>query len=159
MSANSRRRNRLLRQQRREAEHRGQNETAAMEASHASADQPATRESAGQPPVEDTPRFKPARKGAKRLLETAAAELEQAEVEFLEEVLKTARDAMTLHHQEVRERIAAHEKGEPVTRRWTVSPGIFEKLVAKGLLVIEILLARRRSSPGREAGDTRALSA
>ena len=152
MSANSRRRNKLERKLRREAEIR--NNTQPAEATGAapvlrspgeggSASAPV--ETAEQPHVEEAQQLKPARKRAQRLLETAAEELEQAEVEFLEEVLATAKEAMDLHRLEIRERAELQRRGEPAPKRWQVSPSIFEKLVAKAVMVIEVRLARRRA--------------
>jgi hypothetical protein len=152
MSANSRRRNKLERKLRREAELRNNaqpaEETGAApvlrspgEGGSASA-RPESLENVPQP---ETPQRKPARKGAKRLLETAADELEQSEVEFLEEVLATAKEAMELHRLEIRDRAELQRRGEPAPKRWQVSPSNFEKLVAKAVMVIEVRLARRRA--------------
>lgn len=153
MSANSRRRNKLERKLRREAELRRKNERTAEETGAApvlrspgeggsESTRPESLENVPQP---ETPQRKPARKGARRLLETAADELEQSEVEFLEEVLATAKEAMELHRLEIRERAELQRRGEPAPKRWQVSPSIFEKLVAKAVMVIEVRLARRRA--------------
>lgn len=167
MSANSRRRNKLERKLRREAQLRNNSEQPAAETGAAPVLQSAgdggsataRPEEPVSAPQPETPQLKPARKRARRLLETAADELEQSEVEFLEEVLATAKEAMELHRLEIRERAELQRRGEPAPKRWQVSPSIFEKLVAKAVMVIEVRLARRRASPGRKAGDTRALSA
>ena len=81
----------------------------------------------------------------KTLLETSAAELEQCELEILDELLETAREAIVLHKAEIRRRAAAHQRGEFFYGRWEVSPGVFDRLSAKVVRIINIKVARRRA--------------
>lgn len=89
------------------------------------------------------PEQAPVRKRVQRLLETSAAELEQTELEILDEMLAAAREAIALHHAEIKVRLDAHRRGQWVNTRWVISPSVFEKLAAKVARIIEIRVARR----------------
>jgi hypothetical protein len=128
MSATSRKRNKLERKLRRQAE------LAAQGA--ASAPAQSVPEPAAEPAA-------PVRKRVQRLLETSARELEQAELEVLDEMFETAREAIALYRSEVRERSEALRNGRPLPKRWQISPGIAEKLMAKVARILEIRVARR----------------
>ncbi|MCB9933497.1 MAG: hypothetical protein H6841_08755 [Planctomycetes bacterium] len=97
---------------------------------------------AGTEPVPG-PEQAPVRKRVQRLLETSAAELEQTELEILDEMLAAAREAIALHHAEIKVRLDAHRRGQWVNTRWVISPSVFEKLAAKVARIIEIRVARR----------------
>ena len=130
MSATSRKRNKLERKLRRQAELAAQETGAAA---------PLMTETAS-PAVEP---HAPVRKRVQRLLETSASELEQTELEVLDEMFETAREAIALYRAEVRERNEALRSGRPLPKRWQVSPGIAEKLMAKVARILEIRVARR----------------
>lgn len=89
------------------------------------------------------PEQAPVRKRVQRLLETSAAALEQTELEILDEMLAAAREAIALHHAEVKLRLEAHRRGQWFNNRWVISPSVFEKLAAKVARIIEIRVARR----------------
>jgi hypothetical protein len=83
-------------------------------------------------------------KRIQRLLETSAAELEQAEIEVLDELLAAAREGIALYKAEARARTEAQQRGQPTTR-WQVAPGVFEKLTGRVLRIIEIKIRHRRN--------------
>jgi hypothetical protein len=83
-------------------------------------------------------------KRIRRLLETSAAELEQAEIEVLDELLAAAREGIALYKAEARARTEAQQRGEPITTRWQVAPGVFEKITGRVIRIIEIKIRRRR---------------
>lgn len=126
MSATSRKRNKLERKLRREAELAAQGAVPARPEPEPAAEAHA-----------------PMRRRVQRLLETSASELEQAELEVLDEMFETAREAIALYRAEVRERHEALRNGRPLPKRWQVSPGIAEKLMAKVARILEIRVARR----------------
>ena len=99
---------------------------------------------------------KPVRKRVQRLLETSGEMLEQSELEFLDEMLEAAREAIALNRTETRQRNEARKRGEPVTTRWEVSPSVANALMNRALRIIEIKVARRRAlkdeAPQRMAG-------
>lgn len=130
MSATSRKRNKLERKLRRQAE---------LAALQTDADTPP----AAEPASPATEPHAPVRKRVQRLLETSASELEQTELEVLDEMFETAREAIALYRAEVRERSEALRAGQPLPKRWQVSPGIAEKLMAKLARILEIRVARR----------------
>lgn len=130
MSATSRKRNKLERKLRRQAE---------LAALQTDADTPPETE----PASPATEPHAPVRKRVQRLLETSASELEQTELEVLDEMFETAREAIALYRAEVRERSEALRAGQPLPKRWQVSPGIAEKLMAKLARILEIRVARR----------------
>jgi hypothetical protein len=79
-----------------------------------------------------------------RLLETSTAQLEEAEVELLDELLAAAREGIALYKAEARARTEAQQRGEPITTRWQVAPGVFEKITGRVIRIIEIKIRRRR---------------
>lgn len=148
MSATSRKRNKLERKLRRQAELAALQAAAAQDTGDASA----LARPVPEPAAES---LAPVRKRVQRLLETSASELEQAELEVLDEMFETAREAIALYRAEVRERNEALRNGQPLPKRWQVSPGIAEKLMAKVARILEIRVARRialREAAPRLAG-------
>jgi len=142
MSATSRKRNKLERKLRRQAE------LAALQTD-------VNTLPAAEPASPATEPHAPVRKRVQRLLETSASELEQTELEVLDEMFETAREAIGLYRAEVRERTEALRNGQPLPKRWQVSPGIAEKLMAKLARILEIRVARRialREAAPRLAG-------
>ena len=109
MTNSSRKLRRMQRKQQRQAEAQAQAQTETQ-----NADSTATEES----------QAKPIRKRVQRLLETSGEMLEQSELEFLDEMLETAREAIALNRTETRQRNEARKRGEPVTTRWEVSPSV-----------------------------------
>ncbi|MCA8915392.1 MAG: hypothetical protein KDB90_08265 [Planctomycetes bacterium] len=102
-------------------------------------------------PVVEQPTKAPARKRVQKLLETAAHELDELETAILDQMLDAAREAIALHKSEAHARNEAHTRGEPVPKRWEVSPGVYDRICAKALRIIEIRLARRRGLKEAEA--------
>jgi hypothetical protein len=93
----------------------------------------------------ETAPAKPVRKRVQSLLETTAAELEQSELEILDELLATAREAMALHRVEISARAAARARNDYFFARWEISPGVFDRIAAKLLRILQIKVARRRA--------------
>jgi hypothetical protein len=106
-----------------------------------------------EPPAEAQPEAAPIQKRVQRLLETSAAELEQAEIEVLDELLAAAREGIALYKAEARARAEAQQRGQPITTRWQVAPGVFEKLTGRVLRIIEIKLRHRRDRTRDQGRD------
>lgn len=73
-----------------------------------------------------------------KFIETQRDSLDARELEILEELLEAARTTIQLHHAEARERLAAQARGEVITKRWQVAPGVFDRLSAKVIRVIQL---------------------
>ncbi|MCB9894217.1 MAG: hypothetical protein H6839_07205 [Planctomycetes bacterium] len=93
----------------------------------------------------------PARKRVQKLLETAAHELDELETAILDQMLDAANEAIALHKAEAHARNEARKRGEPVPKRWEVSPSVYDRICSKALRIIEIRLARRRGLKEAEA--------
>ncbi|MCB9895843.1 MAG: hypothetical protein H6839_15455 [Planctomycetes bacterium] len=102
---------------------------------------------AAEQPADEAPALQPqpVRKRVRTLLETSAAELEQCELEMLDELLETAREAIAMHKAEIRERMTAMQRGEVLFMRWQISPSVFDRVSAKLIRILQIKVARRRA--------------
>jgi hypothetical protein len=90
-------------------------------------------------------------KRVQRLMETSAAELEQAEIELLDELLAAAREGIALYKAEARARIEAQQRGQPITTRWQIAPGVFEKIAGRAMRIIQIKIFHRRDRARAQA--------
>ena len=86
-------------------------------------------------PAVEQPKKAPARKRVQKLLETAAHELDELETAILDQMLDAANEAIVLHKAEAHERNEAHKRGDPLPKRWEVSPSVYDRICANALRI------------------------